>query len=81
MSNESPTLIDESIVQLEALAAVLADEIQQPWTTAVLPLAQRRLRKEALLTISVLLPKLHAVQRAQAHAPEYRASSCPACDD
>lgn len=81
MANESPVLIGESIVQLENLAAVLADEIQQPWTTAVLPLAQRRLRKEALLTISVLLPKLHAVQRAQALPPEYRPSTCPTCDD
>jgi len=81
MSTESPALIDRSIVQLETLAAVLAEEIQQPWTTAVLPLAQRRLRKEALLTISVLLPKLHAVQRAHSHPPEYRASSCPNCDD
>jgi hypothetical protein len=81
MPTPSPAIVEESIVQLEALAAVLADEIQQPWTTAVLPLAQRRLRKEALLTISVLLPKLHAVQRARAQPAQYRTSSCPACED
>lgn len=82
MSNESPAIIDRSIAQLERLAAVLADEIQQPWTTTtLLPLSERRLCKEALLTISVLLPKLHAVQRAQALAPGGPPSRCPHCDE
>lgn len=82
MSNPSPAVIDRSIAQLESLAAFLADEIQQPWTTtAVLPLSQRRLCKEALLGISVLLPKLHAVQRAQVRTVERPTSFCPSCDD
>jgi len=81
MTQESPAVIDRSIVQLERLAAFLADEIQQPWTTTVLPLSERRLCKEALLTISVLLPKLQAVQRAQALSPERAPSRCPTCDD
>lgn len=82
MSNESPAVIDRSIAQLESLAAFLADEIQQPWTkTTVLPLTERRLWKEALLTISVLLPKLQAVQRAQIRPMEYRPSGCPSCDE
>ena len=81
MSNQSPAVIDRSIAQLETLAAFLADEIQQPWTTTVLPLSERRLCKEALLTVSVLLPKLHAVQRAQATSLEPRSSRCPGCDD
>jgi hypothetical protein len=81
MPNESPAVIDRSIAQLERLAAFLADEIQQPWTTTVLPLSERRLCKEALLTISVLLPKLHAVQRAQVRPAEHRPSGCASCDD
>jgi hypothetical protein len=81
MPNESPAVIDRSIAQLERLAAFLAEEIQQPWTTTVLPLSERRLCKEALLTVSVLLPKLQAVQRAQAHPVEWRPSGCSNCDE
>jgi hypothetical protein len=81
MANESPALIDRSIAQLESLAAFLADEIQQPWTTTVLPLGERRLCKEALLTISVLLPKLRAVQRAHVSPGDRQRSSCPGCDE
>ena len=82
MSNESPALIDRSIAQLESLAAFLADEVQRPWTAAVLPLAERRLCKEALLTISVLLPKLQAVRRARASASDRRQPPrCPNCDE
>jgi hypothetical protein len=81
MSNESPAVIDRSIAQLERLAAFLTDEIQQPWTTTVLPLSERRLCKEALLTISVLLPKLHAVQRAQVSPVDHRRSGCSNCDE
>lgn len=81
MANESPALIDRSIAQLESLAAFLADEVQRPWTTAVLPLPERRLCKEALLTISVLLPKLHAVRRARLSPSDKLLSRCPSCDE
>lgn len=69
MANESAAHIDRSIAELESLAAFLADQIQRPRTSTVLPLAERRIYKEALLTISVLLPKLHAVRRAQNSLP------------
>ena len=81
MPNESPAVIDGSIAQLERLATFLADEIQQPWTTTRLPLSERRLCKEALLTISVLLPKLQAVRRAQAVDLEHRSPRCRSCED
>lgn len=81
MSNETPAVIDRSIAQLESLACALTQEIQQPWTTALLPLPQRRLCKEALLTISVLLPKLHAVQRAHSLSLPSRTTRCRNCDD
>jgi hypothetical protein len=80
MSNGSPALIDRSIAQLESLATFLTDEVQQPWTTTVLPLSQRLLCKEALLTISVLLPKLRAVRRAHDSPDDQRLPGCTSCD-
>lgn len=79
MPTDIPAVIDKSIAQLESLATCLADEIQQPWTTGVLPLSERRLCKEALLTVTVLLPKLHAVQRAQARTMAPR--GCQSCEE
>ena len=81
MSNGSPALIDRSIAQLESLSAFLTDEVQRPWTIALLPLSERRLCKEALLTISVLLPKLRAVRRAQVSPPDRQPPRCTSCDD
>lgn len=62
MSIPSPTLIDQSIADLEALSAQLAGEI--PSNSRAMPALpfEVRLSKEALLTISVLLPKLRAVR-------------------
>lgn len=83
MSNDSPALIGRSIAQLESLASFLADEVQRPWTTIELPLSERRLCKETLLTISVLLPKLRAVRRAQERPPasDRPLPRCPSCDE
>lgn len=81
MANGSPALIDRSIVQLESLAAFLADEVEKPWTTTLLPLQERRLCKEALLTISVLLPKLRAVQSAQVSLANDQRPECASCDE
>ena len=81
MTTGSPLLIDRSISQLESLAAFLTDEVQQPWTTALLATSERRLCKEALLTISVLLPKLRAVRRAQASSADPRPPGCRSCDE
>ena len=81
MSNEYPALIDRSIAQLESLAAFLADEVQRPWTSAVFPVTERRLCKEALLTISVLLPKLQAVRSAHASASDRQPAQCPSCNE
>lgn len=81
MSNDSPALIDRSIAQLESLASFLADEVERPWTTTALPLSERRLCKETLLTISVLLPKLQAVRRARALESAGQAPRCESCDD
>jgi len=81
MSNESPALIERSIADLERLATFLADELQQPWTTTLLPLSERRLCKEALFTVSVLLPKLRAVRRAHTSPPDRQPPRCTSCDE
>lgn len=81
MTNRSPVLIDRSITQLESLAAFLTEEVQQPWTTALLPTSERHLCKEALLTISVLLPKLRSVRRAQTSVADPRPPACRSCDE
>ena len=81
MSHQSPALIDRSIAQLESLSAFLTAEVQQPWTTALLPVSERRLCKEALITISVLLPKLRAVQSAHLSPANQQRPHCTGCDD
>ena len=81
MLNEPPALLDRSIAQLESLAAFLTQEVQQPWTTAILPLPDRRLCKEALLTISVLLPKLRAVRRVHASPAARQPPRCAGCEE
>jgi len=69
MTNLIPTsLIDRSIEDLKALSAYLAGQIpSNSRSVASLP-HEVRLSKEALLTISVLLPKLRAV-REREHTP------------
>jgi len=54
MSHGLPALFDRSITQLESLAALLTEEARQPCNRPPPPPA-RHLRKEALLTIYVLL--------------------------
>lgn len=73
------TLIDRTIDDLEALSELPADE-----TDALLcaePRPESKLCKEAVLTISVLLPKLKAVRCSPvAMTAEYR-GACASCDD
>jgi hypothetical protein len=72
-------LIEDSIDKLEQLSALLAEELGTGAPPEKLP-PDRRLRKEVLLTISVLLPKLHAARSLPSHA--FSAPRlCPNCDD
>jgi hypothetical protein len=72
-------LIEDSIDKLEQLSALLAEELGSGTPPERLP-PDRRLRKEVLLTISVLLPKLHAARSLPSHA--FSAPRlCPNCDD
>jgi hypothetical protein len=72
-------LIDQTIDDLEALTEVLADEVDT--RVSAHPRPEGKLCKEALLTISVLLPKLKAVRCSPiAMTVDYR-SACPSCED
>jgi hypothetical protein len=79
MLTQPTVLIEDSIDKLEQLSAVLAAELGSTGPPDRLP-PDRRIRKEVLLSISVLLPKLHAarsLQRQGGAPPRF----CPNCDD
>lgn len=79
MSYDPATLIQESIGHLERLSALLAEEARtDSYQLAPLP-PRSRISKEVLLTIGVLLPKLHAAHRLHAHSTPPKL--CPNCDD
>jgi hypothetical protein len=79
MSTQPTVLIEDSIDKLEQLSALLAAELGSASPPERLP-PDRRIRKEVLLGINVLLPKLHAARSLQNRAfapPRF----CPNCDD
>jgi hypothetical protein len=79
MITQPSILIDDSIDKLEQLSALLAEELSSGAAPERLP-PERRIRKEVLLTISVLLPKLHAARSLPSPTvslPRF----CPNCDD
>ena len=64
MCDDPVALIDESIQQLQKLSSVLAEEVQShPRDLQLTP--GKRVRKEALLAISILLPKLRAAREVR----------------
>jgi hypothetical protein len=68
MTSHPFTLIQESIERLEQLADFLAGEVR-PDSALSMPLPPEKLiSKETLLTISVLLPRLHQVRNTHAQA-------------
>jgi hypothetical protein len=79
MISQSPGLLQDSIDKLEQLSAILAEELGSGTAAERLP-PERRIRKEVLLSISVLLPKLHAARslQSQGAAPP---RLCPDCEE
>ena len=67
MARDTLELIDRSIADLMNLAGEFASEVQAV-PPSVAPSQQTLRRKEALLTISVLLPKLAAAHGGIDHA-------------
>ncbi len=79
MRNDRMSIINQSIVGLQQLATLLAEDAHEAASMSRSP----QTAKEALLTIRVLLPKLEAarallIQPAQPTAPYIR---CVGCDD
>jgi hypothetical protein len=64
MHSDAIQLLDRSITDLQQLAVELAAELERTRPIPGKTLQQLR-KKEALLTISVLLPKLAAVRRLE----------------
>ena len=79
MITQPSGLIEDSIDKLEQLSAFLAEELGSGAPPERWP-PDSRIRKEVLLTISVLLPKLHAARSLQS-APFSAPRLCPNCDD
>ena len=66
MATDRATVLQGSIDQLERVSALLSEELGRAAVSgSVLPVAER-VSKEALLSISVLLPKLRAVRNFSA---------------
>jgi hypothetical protein len=71
-------LLDTSIANLRTLAAFFADELGKCGQESPVPSPEARACEEALLTISVLIPKLQAARYVVADAalPAWRCASC-----
>ena len=80
MTSAPRLLLDTSIANLHTLAAFFADELGNCGRTSTVPSPEARACQEALLTISVLIPKLQAARYVVADAalPE---THCAHCDD
>jgi hypothetical protein len=73
-------LLDTSIANLRTLAAFFADELGNCGQRTPVPTPEARACQEALLTISVLIPKLQAARYVVADAG-VAAPRCSSCED
>ena len=79
-------LIDQTIDQLQTLAAHFEDETSLPsgdkgMSNAIALSPDAKRCKEALLTINVLIPKLRAARMAQPHLNTRQQRMCLNCED
>ena len=74
------TLMNQTIDDLQALAAYLEDEVDERTHDVETLSPERRRCKEALLTINILLPKLRAVMLIEEIQVRPTASMCLNCD-
>jgi hypothetical protein len=79
MFTDPRQLIDQTIDDLQSLSAYLEDEAGGRLADPARLTPQARMYKEALLTISVLIPKLRAARLS--HEPLRYLRACEACDD
>jgi hypothetical protein len=80
MTPAPKVLLDTSIANLRRLAAFFADELGNCGQASPVPSPETRACQEALLTISVLIPKLQAARYIVADAAP-PARRCPSCED
>jgi hypothetical protein len=80
MTSAPQVLLDTSIANLRTLAAFFADELGNCGRPSMVPSPEARACQEALLTISVLIPKLQAARYVVADAA-VAAARCANCDD
>jgi hypothetical protein len=80
MTTEPHVLLEASIAQLRTLAAFFADELGNSAERSEVPTPEARACKEALLTISVLIPKLQAA-RCIVSDGGLNARHCSSCND
>ncbi len=75
------TVINETLDSLQTLSEFLLDEVDERVITSQQLTTERRLCKEALQTIRVLIPKLEAVRRTNVVAAVDSPRLCMTCDD
>jgi hypothetical protein len=80
MTSAPRVLLDTSIANLRTLAAYFADELGNCGLRREIQTPEARACREALLTISVLIPKLQAARYVVADAAG-PAPRCAACED
>lgn len=80
MSADARTLLDVSIANLQTLATLLADELGDCGRPLPATSPEARACKEALLTISVLIPKLR-VARLMVPASAFLGRGCSHCEE
>jgi hypothetical protein len=81
MANHPQIVIDQSIKQLQTLSAILAAQIQGSHSTDTQLPIEKRICKEVLLTVGVLLPKLQEARRVVDAADPVPPQCCTSCED
>ena len=75
------SVINETLDRLQTLSEFLLDEVDERAITSHQLTTERRLCKEALQTIRVLMPKLEAVRSTTVVAAVDHPRVCINCDD
>lgn len=80
MTTDARTLLDVSIANLTTLASLLADELGDCGRPLPVSSPEARACKEALLTITVLIPKLR-VARSMVPVSALLGRGCSHCEE
>ena len=75
------SVINETLANLQTLSELLLDEVDERVVTSHQLTTERRVCKEALQTIRVLIPKLQAVRCTNVAAALDHPRTCANCDD